>query len=141
MIEVEEKLELVKESDEWRIFLNWAAGVKIPFRLLLSNAADLDVTLSKNEVVVQPGDFFEIYLKMKNRSKQPVVARIGHLVEPREVENFFDFVECGFLLPVTLEPGKEQEYYARYLIRESIPEGVHQLNLTYDFTLLKPSPR
>lgn len=141
MIEVEEKLELVKENDEWRIFLNWAAGVKIPFRLLLSNAADLDVTLSKNEVVVQPGDFFEISLKMKNRSNQPVVARIGHLVEPRAVENFFDFVECGFLLPVTLEPGKEQEYFARYLIRESIPEGVHQLNLTYDFTLLKWSPR
>jgi len=141
MIEVEENLELVKESDEWRIFLNWAAGVTIPFRVLLSNAADLDVVLSKNEVVVQPGEFFEIYLKMKNRSKQPVVARIGHLVEPQEVENFFDFVECGFLLPVTLEPGKEQEYYARYLIRESIPEGVHQLNLTYDFTLLKWSPR
>ena len=141
MIEVEENLELVKESDEWRIFLNWAAGVTIPFRVLLSNATDLDVTLSKNEVVVQPGEFFEIYLKMKNRSKQPVVARIGHLVEPQEVENFFDFVECGFLLPVTLEPGKEQEYYARYLIRESIPEGVHQLNLTYDFTLLKWSPR
>jgi Cytochrome c oxidase assembly protein CtaG/Cox11 len=141
MIEVEENLELVKESDEWRIFLNWAAGVTIPFRVLLSNAADLDVVLSKNEVVVQPGEFFEIYLKMKNRSKQPVVARIGHLVEPQEVENFFDFVECGFLLPVTLEPGKEQEYYARYLIRESIPEGVHQLSLTYDFTLLKWSPR
>jgi hypothetical protein len=83
MIEAEEKLELVKEGDEWRIFLNWVAGVKIPFRLLLSNATDLDVTLSKNEVVVQPGDFFEIYLKMKNRSAQPVVARIGHLVEPR----------------------------------------------------------
>jgi Cytochrome c oxidase assembly protein CtaG/Cox11 len=137
MIEVEEKLELVKESDEWRIFLDWAAGVKIPFRLMLSNAADLDVALSKNEVVVQPGDLFEISLKMKNRSNQPVIARIGHLVEPREVENFFDFVECGFLLPVTLEPGKEQEYFARYLIRESITEGVHQLNLTYDFTLLK----
>ena len=34
MIEMEEKLELVKEGDEWRIFLNWAAGVKIPFQLL-----------------------------------------------------------------------------------------------------------
>src|SRR4030095_7680140 len=43
MIEIEEKLELVKEGDEWRIFLNWAAGVKIPFRLALANAADLDV--------------------------------------------------------------------------------------------------
>src|SRR4029434_9422614 len=81
MIEIEEKLELVKEGDEWRIFLNWAAGVKIPFRLALANAADLDVALSKSEVVIQPGDLFEIFLKIKNRSDQPVVARIGHLVE------------------------------------------------------------
>ena len=80
MIEIEEKLELMKEGDEWRIFLNWAVGVKIPFRLVLANAAELDVALSKSEVVVHPGDLFEIELKIKNRSKQPVVARIGHLI-------------------------------------------------------------
>jgi hypothetical protein len=137
MIEVEEKFELVKEGDEWRIFLNWAAGVKIPFRLALVNAADLDVALSKSEVVVQPGELFEIDLKIKNRSAQQVVARIGHLIEPRDVTNFLDFVECGFLLPVTLEPGKEHEYSARYLLRDNIPEGVRQLSLTYDFRLLK----
>jgi hypothetical protein len=137
MIEVEEKLELIKEGDEWRVFLNWAAGVKIPFKLLLANAADLDVALSKSEVVVYPGDLFEIELKIKNRSAQPVVARIGHLVEPRDVTNFLDFVECGFLLPVTLQPGKEHEFPARYLLRDNIPDGVRQLSLTYDFRLLK----
>jgi hypothetical protein len=137
MIEVEEKFELVKEGDEWRIFLNWAAGVKIPFRLALANAADLDVALSKSEVVVQPGELFEIDLKIKNRSAQQVVARIGHLIEPRDVTNFLDFVECGFLLPVTLEPGKEHAYSARYLLRDNIPEGVRELSLTYDFRLLK----
>jgi hypothetical protein len=137
MIEVEEKLELVKEGDEWRVFLNWAAGVKIPFKLLLANAADLDVALSKSEVVVHPGDLFEIELKIKNRSTQPVVARIGHLIEPKDVTNFLDFVECGFLLPVTLQPGKEHEYYARYLLRDNMPDGVRQLSLTYDFRLLK----
>lgn len=137
MIEIEEKLDLVKEGDEWRIFLNWAVGVKIPFQLALANAPDLDVALSKSEVVVYPGDLFEIDLKIKNRSSQPVVARIGHLIEPRDVTNFLDFVECGFLLPIRLQPGKEQEYSARYLLRGGLPEGVHQLNLTYDFRLLK----
>ncbi len=137
MIEIEEKLDLVKEGDEWRIFLNWAVGVKIPFRLTLANAPDLDVALSKSEVVVYPGDLFEIELRIKNRSSQSVVARIGHLIEPRDVTNFLDFVECGFLLPITLQPGKEQEYSARYLLRGGLPEGVHQLNLTYDFRLLK----
>ena len=106
-------------------------------QLCLANATDLEVALTKSEVVVHPGDLFEIELKIKNRSKQPVVARIGHLIEPRDVTNFLDFVECGFLLPVTLPPAKEQAYSARYLLRDNLPEGVRQLNLTYDFTLLK----
>jgi hypothetical protein len=135
MIEGEEKFALVKDADGWRIFLHWAAGIKIPLRILVSPSADVDVGLSKNQVVVQPGDLFEISLRIKNRSNQPVIARIGHLVEPRSVADFLDFVQCGFLLPVRLEPAKEQEFSGTYLIRGNIPEGVRQLTLTYDFRL------
>jgi hypothetical protein len=109
--------------------------VRIPFRLSVSNVADLDVTLSKNEVVVQPGDLFEVSLRVKNRSKQRVNARIDHIIEPREVGNYLDLVECGFIVPVTLHPEIEQEYSARYRLRRSIPEGIQQLSLTYDFKL------
>jgi hypothetical protein len=137
MTEIEGKLELVKEGEEWRVFLDWASGVKIPLRIVLSNAGDVEAALSTSEVVIQPGELFEIFLKVKNRSSQPLVARIGHLVEPLDVTNFLDFVECGFLLPIKLPPQKEQEYYARYLLRGNLPEGVRQLNLTYDFRLLK----
>ena len=111
------------------------SGVKILFRLSLSNAPDLSVVLSRSEVVVQPGGLFEVSLNIKNKSKQPVNARIDHMIEPLEVANYLDFVECGFLVPVTLHPEREQKYYGRYLLGERIPEGVHQLSLTYDFKL------
>jgi len=133
----EETFELVRENGEWRVFLNWAAGVKIPFRLDLSKSADLDVSLSKTEIVIQPGDLFEIVLRIKNRTDQPLAARIGHLVEPTHVADFLDFVQCGFLLPVTIAPGKEEQFSGTYLLRGSLPEGVRQLSLTYDFRLLK----
>jgi len=110
-------------------------GVKIFFRLSQSNAPDLSVVLSRSEVVVQPGDLFEFSLSIKNQSKQPVNARIDHIIEPLEVANFLDFVECGFLVPLTLHPEIEQKYYATYLLRETIPKDVNQLNLTYDFKL------
>ncbi len=133
----EETFELVRENGEWRVFLNWAAGVKIPFRLDLSKSADLDVSLSKTEIVVQPGELFEIVLRIKNRTDHPVAARIGHLVEPTHVTDYLDFVQCGFLLPVTIAPGKEEQFSGTYLLRGSLPEGVRQLSLTYDFRLLK----
>jgi len=137
MIEGEDKFELVKESDEWRIFLNWAAGIKIPLRLELAHAAGLEVALSTSEVVVQPGDLFELTLKIKNRSKQPVTVRIGHLVEPKEIADYLDFLQCGFLLPLTLQPGKAEDYSTTYMLRASIPEGVRRLTLSYDVRLAK----
>jgi cytochrome c oxidase assembly protein Cox11 len=105
-------------------------------RLVLSSAADWEASISTNEVTVQPGELFDISLKVKNLSNHPVVARIRHLIEPQNLTDFLDFVECGFLLPVTLEPGREQDYAARYLLRGNLPEGVRVLNLTYDFRRL-----
>jgi hypothetical protein len=137
MSEGEEKFELVKENEEWRVFLNWAAGVKIPLRLDLSKSAELDVTLSETEIVAQPGELFEIVLRITNRTNQPVTVRIGHLVEPDAIADYLDFVQCGFLLPVTIAPAKQQEFSGTYLLRGTLPEGVRQLNLTYDFRLLK----
>src|SRR4030095_9739020 len=112
-----------------------SSSVKILFRLSLPNASDLSVVLSTSEVIVRPGDLFEVSLSIKNQSKQPVNARIDHMIEPLEVAKYLDFVECGFLVPVTLHPEIEQKYSGRYLLRERIPEGVHQLSLTYDFKL------
>jgi hypothetical protein len=137
MSEGTETFELIREADEWRVFLNWAAGVKIPLKLDLSKSPDLDVALSKNEFVLQPGDLFEIVLKIKSRAQQPVTVRIGHLVEPSPIADYLDFVQCGFLLPVTVQPDKEQEFSGTYMLRGSLPEGVRGLNLTYDFHQLK----
>lgn len=137
MSQGEESFDLVKESTEWRIFLNWAAGIKIPLKLDLSKSSNLNIGLSKNEVVLQPGDLFEIVLKIKNRAKQPVTLRIGHLVEPTVVADYLDFVQCGFLLPVTLPAEKEQEFSGTYMLRGSLPDGIRELSLTYDFRLLK----
>jgi len=133
----EETFELVQEDGEWRIFLDWAGGVKIPISVDLSKSADLDVALSNSEFVVQPGDVFDLSLPIRNKSDQVLVARIGHIVAPQDVADYVDFVQCGFLLPVTLQPGKEQEYSGTYMVRGSLPEGVRQLKLTYDFRILK----
>ncbi len=135
MIRGEEKLLLVKEGDAWRVFLDWAAGVKILFGSLLPERAAVDVNLSRTHVIAQPGEMFEIILKLKNRSEEPTVARIGHLVEPKKFADYLVFIQCGFLLPVTLKPGIEQEYSGTYLLRGTLPEEVRRLNLTYDFRL------
>jgi hypothetical protein len=136
MISGEEKLTLVREGHQWRIFLDWARGVTIPFRAILTEAtgaSNLDVSLSRTQAIVQPGDLFEVDLKIKNRTQEVMVIRIGHLVHPTALADYLQIVQCGFLLPIKLEPGMEHEYSATYLLRGSLPDGVRQLNLDYDF--------
>jgi hypothetical protein len=133
----EEIFELTKEGNEWRVFLNWAAGVTIPFRLETPASGALSAAISNREINLQPGDVFEILLSVKNNTDQPIAARIGHLVEPRDAADYLDFVQCGFLLPVTIQAGKEEEYSGTYLLRGSVPEGVKELKLTYDFKILE----
>jgi Cytochrome c oxidase assembly protein CtaG/Cox11 len=137
MVDGEEKLSLVKEGNQWRIFLNWAAGITILFQTIVAEADPLDVTLSRKQAVIQPGELFEIVLRIKNRSPKPVIARIGHIVEPKELADYLEFVQCGFLLPVKLSPGVEQEYSGTYLVRGNPPQGVRQLNLKFDFHLVQ----
>ena len=40
-------------------------------------------------------------------------------------------------MPVTIPAGKEQEYSGTYLVRGSLPEGIKELKLTYDFRILE----
>jgi hypothetical protein len=137
MTEGAETFELIREEGRWRIYLRWTAGVRIPLRLELSKAADLEVNLSKSQVVLQPGELFEIELTIRNRGPQSVTARIGHLIEPKKIADYLDFVQCGFLLPVTIAAGQKRTFSGTYMLRGSLPEGVRQLDLTYDFRLLE----
>jgi hypothetical protein len=136
MISGEETIVLVKENDGWRIFLNWAAGISIAFQQNLSQAPALNVSLSPKQVVTQPGEIFEIALKITNRSDQPLITRVVHKVEPTELADYLEFVQCGFLLPLSLPPGREQEYFGTYLLRGSFPENVRELRLNYDFQII-----
>jgi cytochrome c oxidase assembly protein Cox11 len=136
MVAREETFELIKEGDEWRIFFNWAAGIRIGFRAMPVTSSEVEVLLSKEQVVVQPGDMFDIFLTIKNPSKKDRIVQVNHLVEPRDIASYLDFVQCDVLEPVRVQAGKEQEYSATYLLRGSAPEGIRQFSLTYGFLSL-----
>jgi hypothetical protein len=136
MIAREETFDLVKEGDEWRIFFNWAAGIRIGFRALPVKTSEVEVSLSKDQLVMQPGGMFEIFLAIKNPSKKDSIVQVNHLLEPRDIAPYLDFVQCDVLEPVRVQAGKEQEYSATYLLRGNFPEGIHQVSLTYGFSSL-----
>jgi hypothetical protein len=137
MIEGEARFELVREANDWRVFLDWQSGVRVPLRVDGPRTSGVEVSLSKPEVVVVPGDAFDVELVIKNAGEAAITVMIGHLVEPTEAAEYVDFVQCGFLLPVTVPPNTRQEYSGVYLLRGSLPEGVRRVALTYDVRVLR----
>lgn len=132
-IEGEEAFELVKEREGWRVFLNWAAGVRIRFDASVPPYSPFAAAPVQQEVVTQPGELFIVAYRVNNLSRKQVSTRIVHHIEPKSVAQYLDIVECGLLFPVRLLPGEKAEYSTTYQIRGDLPEGVRQLAVTYEF--------
>jgi Cytochrome c oxidase assembly protein CtaG/Cox11 len=135
MVQGEDVFELTKEGASWKIVLNWASPVNVGFQTSIPSSVPVEARLGHSDVVTRPGEIFKVVLNVKNTSQDQVLARIGHLVDPYAVRDYLDLVDCGFLLPVRLAPGKEEEFVSTYLLRKNLPEGVRRLNVTYAVTL------
>lgn len=129
-----ENFELIKEARGWRVFLNLAAGKEVAFQTAIPPTLPLAAQVKRAIVATRSGANFTISMKIKNLSGQEIITRIGHLVDPFEFRDYLDLIECGFLYPVKLLPNKEEEFTATYRIRDTLPDTVRKLSVTYAFT-------
>jgi hypothetical protein len=133
MIEGEEEFILVKENSQWRVFLNWAAGVKVKFATIVPSDDAIVAEPITRETIVRSGEPFTIGFKVKNQASNEIRTRIVHWVEPTKLKQYLDLVECALLLPVRLRPGEEQVYNSTYLVRGDLPDSTKALDVTYEF--------
>ena len=131
MVAGDETFNLVKEAGGWKVFLNWAAGIKLTFQPAIPASSPVEIKIEQTEVTSRPGQVFRVAMRIKNIGKQTLSTRIGHLVEPQELRDYLDLVDCGFILPVRLQAGKEEEFVTTYLLRGTLPEAVRHLSVTY----------
>jgi hypothetical protein len=133
VIEGQEEFTLRKEGSHWRLFFDWASGVRVKFDTLLPENSLIEAKPTIKETVTQPNELFTIAYRVKNLTDKEVFARITHRVEPAALTEHLDIVECGLLLPVRILPGEEQSYSSTYVIRGDIPDGTKSLDVTYEF--------
>jgi len=133
MLEGEEEFVVVKEGNSWRVLFDWAAGLRIAFGAKVPAAQVIEAAPVAKETNVQPNELFTVTYRVKNRTGQPLITRIIHRVEPEELKQYLEIVQCGLLLPVKLPPQKELEFTSTYMMRGDLPEGAKNLNITYEF--------
>jgi hypothetical protein len=132
-IDGEEEFVLVWEGSQWKVFLDWAAGVQVKFDTILPASSALAAIPTVKETIVRSGDLFIIGFRVKNNGTGEIVTRIAHHVEPKELAEYLDLVECALLLPVRLQPGEEQTYNSTYVVRDDLPDDAKTLDVTYEF--------
>jgi hypothetical protein len=133
MIRGDEEFVLVREGSGWKVFLDWAAGVRVTFDTILPQGTAIDAEPSLRETVVHPGDLFNVDYRVRNRGAKDLVAHIVHHIEPKALADHLDLVECALLFPVQLRPRHEQVYTSRYLVRGDLPEGTKEIKVIYEF--------
>ncbi|HEX6173241.1 MAG TPA: cytochrome c oxidase assembly protein [Candidatus Binatia bacterium] len=131
-IEGEEEFTLVKEGTSWRVYLDWAAGVRVSYDAAVPTESIEAIPVYKS-TTIRPNELFTISYRVKNRTAQTISTRITHRIEPDELSQHLDIIDCALLLPVELRPGEESEFSTTYMVRGDLPEGTKELNVTYDF--------
>jgi hypothetical protein len=138
-IEGEQSFELVREPGGWRLFHNWAAGVRVAFSVRLPEKAPFRVEAGAAEVLAVPGELFHVTFRLKNPGPGEVWGRVSHRIEPEELADYLELIDCGLLLPVRLLPGEEEEYLSTYALRAP-PDGIKSIAVAYEFVALPKAP-
>jgi hypothetical protein len=133
MIEGQEEFNLVREGNSWRLFFDWASGIRVNFTTIVPQDGAIEAKPTIKETVTQPNELFTIAYRVKNLTDKEVFARITHRVEPAALSEHLDLVECGLLLPVRIPPGQEQTYSSTYVVRGDMADGTKSLDVTYEF--------
>lgn len=137
LLEGEETFELVRERAGWRVFLNWAGGVRVRFRAALEEKIPLEVRVSPEEALVTPGERVHVTLHATNRSTKDIAARVTHRIEPKARADALALLQCPLVIPVTLKPGQTEEFLSEYLLLKGVPPETKQFQVTYQFSPVK----
>ena len=138
-IEGRETFNLVREAGRWKVFLDWASGIKVSFNAALPSDSLVEVEVLKRELFASVDEPFQTNLKFRNRGQREIVARIDHLIEPREFAGRVAMIACGFLRPLTLYPGEVREVSSAYLLDPGFPKNT-TLSITFEINLAR-TPR
>ena len=135
MLEGEEEFALIKQDDAWRLALDWDAALRVSLGAVVPANAALQAEPVTRETVVKSDEPFRISYKVSNRSNKALRTRIIHKIEPLELTQYLDIIECALLLPTLVDAGQQVEYSTTYLVRGDLPESARNFNITYEFKI------
>jgi hypothetical protein len=136
-VEVEQAWELVRDPEGWRMFVDWASGVRIQFATQVPKGLPVTATFDRAEVLTPRGETVQLRLSVRNQGQEAVRLKVIHRVEPAALEKRLDLVQCGYLLPRDLAGGEADQSAVVYFVDEDLPKEVSHLRVILEFVALE----
>jgi hypothetical protein len=136
-VEVQEVWDLVRDSEGWRILMDWASGVRIQFVTEVPTGLPVSATFDRTEVLTPRGETVQLRLMVRNHGQQLVRLKVVHRVEPAAHEKQFDLVQCGYLFARDVAGGEEDQSPVLYFVDEDLPKDVSHVRVTLEFVMLE----
>jgi hypothetical protein len=131
LVQSQESFDLIKEGKNWRLFFDWASGVRVRFDFRAPPGSGIEMDFAEKEIIVRPQEPFLVHFKIKNRGRREVTATVAHRIEPTAARENLEMIQCGLLSPIDLAPGSEREMAGVYLL-DGLPDIKH-LSIAYEF--------
>ena len=123
LIEFSQRVELVREGEHWKAFLDWAVGFTIHFRAAVREQLPFEFSVQPASITLKPGETGSATFHAKNVSQETVRAKAGHLFDPPVAFLHTELVECFCFFEDTYAPGEERELPVAVRLGWDIPAG------------------
>ena len=133
VIEFSQQVELVREGEHWKVFLDWAVGFTIRFRAEVREELPFEFSVEPESITLKPGETGSAMFRARNLSDATVKAKAGHLFEPPVAFLHTELVQCFCFFEDTYEPGEERELPVAVRLSWDIPPDVGEITMVYEY--------
>ena len=133
VIEFTEQVELVREPDGWRVFLDWAVGHTITFAAEVREQLPFEFSVQPASVTLKPGEVAAALFRARNTSDRTVKAKAGHLFDPPVAFLHTELVQCFCFFEDTFAAGEEKELPVAVRLGWDIPPDLTEITMTYEY--------
>lgn len=128
-----EQWTLVREDNQWRVFLNWAGAVEVRLEAFIMAGLDWQFEPLRERVRVLRGDTVQVSYRARNTGTSETTGKALHSIGPVETAEHVEIVSCFCFIEQTLSPGEEVKLPLVLRVDYEAPDSVQQITVRYEF--------
>ena len=133
VIEFSQRVDLVREGEHWKVFLDWAVGFTIRFRAEVREQLPFEFSVEPDSITLKPGETGSAVFRARNASDATVKAKAGHLFEPPAAFLHTELLQCFCFFEDTYAPGEERELPVSIRLGWDVPPDIGEITMLYEY--------